>query len=47
MPPFRLHPYLPNAVLGFAQWSTPAGPVWPGRATHTDAGAGEDAGAPA
>ena len=47
MPPFRLHPYLPTAVLGVAQWSTPAGPTWPDQTTPADAGAGEAAGAPA
>jgi hypothetical protein len=47
MPPFRLHPYLPTAVLGVVKRPTPTGPAWPKRLTPADTDAAEDAGAPA
>jgi len=45
MPPFRLHPYLPTAVLGVAKHPMPAGPKWPKQFGQADAGAVENGGA--
>ena len=47
MPPFRLHPYLPTAVLGVAKRPKPPWPARHDQVTLTGADTAKDAGAPA